>query len=323
MKKIKWGVLGYARIAKDSVIPAIIKASNSEFYAIASREPAKLTECQTKFHCSKVYTDYEALLRDPEVQAVYIPLPNNLHQEWTIRAARQGKHVLCEKPLALNTDQCLEMIAECEINHVKFMEAFMYRYSDRIHKVMDILHSGVIGTVKYINSSFRFLLEREDDYRWQPAQGGGSLYDVGCYPVNFVGMVTNAFPVAMSGEYVLQNGVDAIFSAVLKYDNDIIATINSGFNAFLRVYSEIIGTRGVLEIPDTFLGNAGSIMVVTHDGKREIPVQESDRYKLQIEDFADAIIADRKPLIGPEETIRNMRVIDQLLELISREKKAK
>lgn len=316
MKKIKWGVLGYARIAKDSVIPAIIKAANSEFYAVASRDTVKLQECQTKFHCPQAYDDYEQLLQDPEVEAVYIPLPNDLHREWTIKAARRGKHILCEKPIALNAGECREMIRECEINQVKLMEAFMYRYSDRTQKVMEVLQSGRIGSVKYINSSFRFLLDREDDFRWQPGQGGGSLYDVGCYPVNFAGMITGAHPVAMTGDYVLKNGVDAIFSGVLKYDNGIIATINCGFNAFLRVYSEIVGTKGVLEIPDTFFGNAGSIAVITNAGREEIPVVESDRYRLQIEDFADAIMKDRQPLVRVTETIRNMRVIDQLRELV-------
>lgn len=320
MKKIKWGVLGYARIARDSVIPAILKAANSELLAVASRDTAKLKECQTKFHCPKVYDDYQKLLDDPDVQAVYIPLPNDLHREWTIKAARRGKHILCEKPIALNTGQCLEMISECETNQVKLMEAFMYRYSHRTRKVMEILQSGRLGTLKYINSSFRFLLDREDDYRWNPGHGGGSLYDVGCYPVNFAGMVTGALPVAVTGEYVLQNGVDAIFSGVLKYEDGFIATVNCGFNAHLRVYSEIVGTKGVLEIPDTFFGDAGAIAVITSAGREEIPVRECDRYQLQVEDFANAIIEERQPLISLEETVRNMQVIDQLMGLMSNPK---
>lgn len=320
MKKIKWGVLGYARIAQSSVIPAIINASNSEFYAIASRNPDKLQECQWNFHCPKAYDDYDKLLRDPDVEAVYIPLPNDLHYEWTLKAARLGKHILCEKPLALNHKQCLEMFQVCERHHVKLMEAFMYRYNHRIQKVTEVLQSGWIGPVKYLNSSFRFLLNREQDYRWQPDQGGGSLYDVGCYPVNFAGMVTGGLPVALNGECALKNEVDTIFSGVLKYENGIIASINCGFNAYFKVYSEIIGTQGVLEIPDTFLGNAGSITLITDAGKREIPVMESDGYRLQIEDFASAIIEDRQPLIRAEETLRNMKVIDQFMAVINRQR---
>jgi D-xylose 1-dehydrogenase (NADP+, D-xylono-1,5-lactone-forming) len=308
--KIKWGVLGCARIARNSVIPAIMKAVNSEFYAIASRDAAKLKQCQDQFHCPKAYLSYDELLNDPGVQAVYIPLPNDLHKEWTIRAAQKGKHVLCEKPIALNSEETLEMITECSENKVKLMEAFMYRYTDRTGKVMEILNSGVIGKIKYINSQFRFFLDRENDVRWEPAHGGGSLYDVGCYPVNFIGMITGCAPVSIKAEYIPHNGVDTIFSAVLKYENGIIANVNCGFNAFPRVYSEIIGTHGVIQIPDTFFGEGGTITVITAQGKKEIPVKESDRYRLEIEDFAGAILEDRPPLFSLEETVRNMRIID-------------
>lgn len=318
MRKVKWGVLGYARIARTSVIPAITNAANSQFYAIASRDPAKLIQCQAEFPCQKTYQDYEMLLDDPEVDAIYIPLPNGLHSEWTKKAARKGKHILCEKPLALNREETLSMILECEKNNVYLMEAFMYRYTDRTRKVQAVLQSNVLGEIKYINSSFRFLLDRPQDVRWDPTQGGGSLYDVGCYPINFVGMITGSAPVAIQADCVLQNGVDTILSAILKYENDIIATINCGFNAFFRTYSEIIGTKGVLEIPDTFSGEAGTITLTTAIGKEVIPVESSDRYRLEIEDFATAIVERRKPMFSLEETIRNMQIIDQLLEMMNR-----
>ncbi len=316
--EIKWGVLGCAQIAENSVIPAIIKGSNSDFYAVASRDPEKLKRFQGKFHCQKIYFNYDDLLDDPEVQAVYIPLPNGVHKEWTIKAARKGKHVLCEKPIALHAEDTLEMIKECDANKVKLMEAFMYRYTDRTRKVQDILNSGVLGEVKYINSQFRFFLDHEDDYRWEPTQGGGSLYDVGCYPLNFTGMVTGCAPVAMKAEYRLHKGVDSAFSAILTYENGIIANINCGFNAFFRVYSEIVGTQGVLEVPDTFLGNAGTITLITAGGRESLPVKESDRYRMEIEDFSAAILENRPPLFSLEETVRNMKIIDQLLDMTYR-----
>lgn len=314
--KIKWGVLGYARIANDFVIPAIVKASNSKFYAIASRKSESLRECQEKFHCNKTYESYDLLLADPEVQAVYIPLPNSLHREWTIKAARQGKHILCEKPLALNVVECREMIQECSFHQVKLMEAFMYRYTDRIEKVRKVLASGVLGDIKYFNSSFRFLLNLEHDVRMEPELGGGSLYDVGCYPVNFAGMITGSVPVSIAAKAEFQNGVDVLLSSVLQYQNGTIANLNCGFNAYDRVFSEIIGTKGILEIPDTFSGNSGTITLTTETGRQEINVVESDRYLLEVEDFADAVINNRQPLFSLEETIRNMEVIDRLLELI-------
>ena len=322
MNKVRWGVLGYARIAREQVIPAIVRAGNSEFHAIASRQEQNLAACVNNFSCPKAYASYDELLADPEVQAVYIPLPNALHLEWTLKAARHGKHILCEKPLALNATECRAMIEECAAHRVKLMEAFMYRYTDRTRKVQGILASGVLGEIKYINSCYRFLLTRDPDVRLEADLGGGSLYDVGCYPVNFLGVVTGCAPTSIKAEAVLSNGVDLLFSAILKYPHGIVANLNSGFNAFGRVFSEIIGTKGILEIPDTFLGSAGSILLTTADGRREIPVSESDRYLLEIEDFAGAILTDHQPLVSPEESCRNMEIIDRLRESIRQDQAA-
>src|SRR5699024_2540334 len=302
-KKIKWGILGFARIARLFTIPAILESSNSEFYAIASRSQYKLRQCKEKFGCEKAYLDYAKLLDDPEIDAVYIPLPNSLHKEWVVKAAEKGKHVLCEKPIALSAHEAIEMKEACEKHNVKLMEAFMYRYTDRTKKLQKILDSGVIGHVKYINSTFRFFLDRESTIKMKPELGGGSIYDVGCYPLNFVGMITNKKPLSVSAEYVYQDGVDTMFTGVLKYDSDIIAVINSGFDAFDRMYSEVIGTKGTIEIPDTFLDNAGSITIITDEGKEEVRVEESSRYLLEIEDFADSIINDRQPLLNIDDSI--------------------
>lgn len=315
-KKIKWGVLGYARIARLSVIPAIMKAKNSEFYAIASRDEEKLQACRKEFGCPKAYNSYEALLDDPEVDAVYIPLPNHLHKEWTLKAAQKGKHVLCEKPIALNRQECIEMMEACEKHRVKFMEAFMYRYTARTRKVRELLDSGIIGEVRHVNSTFRFLLNREGDVRLKPEMGGGSLFDVGCYAINFTGMVTGRSPVSMSGECITREGVDVGFSAVLKYDNDLIATVNSGFDTHLLQYSIIAGTKGIMHVPDTFSDTAGKITVVTAEGPQDVEVEASERYVLEVEDFADAVLKNRKPLLSLEETVRNIGIIEELLKKV-------
>jgi xylose dehydrogenase (NAD/NADP) len=184
-RKIRWGVLGWARIARENVIPAIQRSKNSEFYAIASRDTAKLAECRARFPAVRTYQSYDELLRDGEVDAVYIPLPNSMHLEWTIKAAAQGKHVLCEKPIALNAVECRELTAACAANGVKLMEAFMYRYTDRTRKVLEVVRSGALGEIKFISSTFRFLLANPASIKLKQELGGGSLYDVGCYPVNF------------------------------------------------------------------------------------------------------------------------------------------
>ncbi|RCX20204.1 putative dehydrogenase [Anaerobacterium chartisolvens] len=314
MDKIKWGILGYARIAKGSVIPAILKTPNSELYAIASANEKRLEEARSEFQCSKYYSSYTALLDDPEVQAVYIPLPNSLHKEWTIKAARKGKHVLCEKSMGLNAGECIEMADECKKHGVKLMEAFMYRYSTRTQKVKELLGSGVIGEVRHISSTFGIPLQDDKDVRFDPRLGGGALYDVGCYPVNFAGMVTGDAPISVSSQYVSRHGVDVMLSAVLKYESGIICSISCWFGAFLNAHSEITGTKGILKIPNTFDDRPEPITAITSQGSEKIEIEIKDRYALQIEDFADAVINDRSPLFSVDETIRNIRIIEQLLK---------
>src|ERR1700694_1143855 len=149
-RKIRWGVLGYARIARENVLPAILRSANSELYALASRDEATLAEGRTAFNVTKTYVGYEALLRARAVDAVYIPLPNWQHREWSLHAAGHGKHVLCEKPLGLNADECREMIAAAAAHQVWLMEAFMYRYTDRTAKVREVLRSGALGEIKSV-----------------------------------------------------------------------------------------------------------------------------------------------------------------------------
>lgn len=328
-KKIRWGVLGYARIAREAVIPAIQRSNNSVFQAIASRDAAKLDECCAKFNCPNAHASYEALLRDPEVDAVYIPLPNALHREWTVKAAEQGKHVLCEKPIALNATECREMVEVCAKNGVTLMEAFMYRYTARTRKVIEVLRSGVLGDIKYIYSAFRFPLLRVNDVRSKPELGGGSLYDVGCYPLNFTGMAVDEItriqnndtnggdalpmPESISVQAVMESGVDVLFSGLLKYKSGLVASINSGFNAQKQIESQIFGTKGVLQVPTTFLDDEGPLTILV-DGRVEmtIPVEKSDRFKWEVEDFADAVLNKRAPFFSLNETLRNMELMDRL-----------
>jgi D-xylose 1-dehydrogenase (NADP+, D-xylono-1,5-lactone-forming) len=321
-RKIRWGVLGWARIARDSVMPAIQRSGNSELRSLGSRDPAKLAECNKRFPGVRTLPGYEEVLRDPEVDAVYIPLPNSLHREWTLRAAERGKHVLCEKPIGLNASECREMTAACARNGVTLMEAFMYRYTDRTRQVTEVLRSGVLGEIKFVEASFRFFLADPGSIKFKPELGGGSLYDVGCYPVNFSGLVADTIagttgmvrPVSVAAECVRVGGVDRIFSAVMRYPSGLIAAVHSGFDGEKRVFAEVVGTRGILHVADTFFDNAGALVLTIGEKRREIPVAESDRYRREIEDFADAALHGRPPKLGMAETLRNMEVIDRLYE---------
>lgn len=305
---VNWGVLGYARIAMLSVIPAIGRAANARLLGIASRNAADLPAGQWE----RTYEGYDALLADADIQAVYIPLPNSLHKEWVIKALNAGKHVLCEKPLGLNAAEAQEMQQVAEKNQRHLMEGFMYRYTDRIQVVKEILDSGALGAIRHINASFRFLLDRENTIKAKPELGGGALYDVGCYPVNFIGMVAGRLPLRCKALMETDQGVDTNLSALLQYDDGMIANIHCGFNAFSRIYAEIIGTKGMLRIDNTFLDDGGEVYLHQAEGVRAIPVAESDRYKAEITHFSDAVLNPSAPLLSLDESIMNLQVLDMI-----------
>lgn len=322
-QKIRWGILGYARIAREQVMPAIQRSDNSVLAALGSRDAAKLADGKRRFpELTTVHANYEAVIADPTVDAIYIPLPNALHREWTLRAIEAGKHVLCEKPMGLTAEETAEMIAAARRHGVKLMEAFMYRYTHRTQAMIEVVQSGVLGEIKYVASNFRFLLANPSSIKLRPELGGGALYDVGCYPVNVIGLIADlaagvraggAVPDSVSGESVRAGGVDTAFSAALRYPSGLLASANCGFTTHGRIFSEIVGTTGVLEIPDTFLNDAGVLRLTAGAERREIPVPESDRYRAEIEDFAAAIQQNRDPLFPLEETQRNAVVIDRLI----------
>src|SRR5581483_11261131 len=235
-QKIRWGILGYAKIAREQVMPAIVRADRCELRALASRDPAKLTAAREKFpQLTQLHESYEALLRDPAIDAIYNPLPNALHHEWTLPAA--GKHVLCEKPLALNAAEARVMVAAAERHGVRLMEAFMYRYTARTRLVVDLLRRGELGEIKQVNATFRFLLANPASIKLRPELGGGALYDVGCYPVNFIGLVVDTLaggpgagglPESVATSAIREGGIDLGFSALLRYRSGLAATLNCG-----------------------------------------------------------------------------------------------
>lgn len=315
--KVNWGVLGYARIARLNVLPALARAPNAQLLAIASRDASRLPEVKAESGCERVYADYAELLGDPDIQAVYVPLPNALHKEWVLKALEAGKHVLCEKPLALDAAEVREMVQAAERHKRLLMEAFMYRYTDRSRKVREVVESGALGDIRHINASFRFFLDRPGTIKMKPELGGGALYDVGCYPVNFLGMVTGRRPVRCQAFAQMEQGVDVNLSAVLQYDDGLIANIHCGFNAFGKMHAEIIGTQGSLEIDDTFLDFRGGIRLHTKEGTRIIPIAESDRYRDEIVDFSAAILEGRTPALALDESIRNMEVLEMIRQSLS------
>lgn len=313
-KKINYGILGYARIARDKVIPGILEARNANLYAVASTNAQRLKEAMDTYPFEKAYDSYQALLDDPRLDAVYIPLPNAMHMEWTIKAARAGKHILCEKPLALSLEEVDAMTDAARENRVLLMEAFMYRFTTRTQKVRELLAEGVIGEIRHINSTFRFLLEDLSDIRLNAALGGGSLWDVGCYPVNFIGMLMGEEPTDIRALKTVRQQVDDSLSAVLHYPGGVIATVNSGLNSQSCMFTEINGTGGTLLIQDTFDDTTTPILLVKDGKTTEIRIAPCKRYVREAEDFADAILNQRPVAVSLEETRRNIKVILRILD---------
>ena len=315
MEKIRWGVLSTANIGRTQVIPAICRADNAEIIAIASRT-SKVHKIAQELKIPKAYESYEELLDDPEIDAVYIPLPNHLHKEWVIRSAQKGKHILCEKPMALTESETEEMFAVCTKHGVKVMEAFMYQLHPQHARVKEILASGEIGEVKLMKSSHSFYLEnRSTDIRMDAAMGGGSIYDLGCYAIQAIRHLTDAEPVEVmaEGEVDPATGVDLTGIVSLKMSSGVRALFDCSFDMAGRNEYELIGTEGSLKVPFAFRpdinGHIGKILVHKNGETREEQIF-GDIYRLEIEHFSTAILTDSDPAITADSTVKNMRTIE-------------
>ncbi len=317
-KTVNWGVISTANIGKKAVNPAIQASSNGELLAVASREEARARAFAEETGIPTAYGSYEALLEDDRIQAVYIPLPNGLHREWTVRAAEKGKHVLCEKPLALDAAECREMEAAASANGVKLMEAFMYRFHPRTEQVLEMIRSGAIGELKQIRSSFTFLLTRPDNIRWDPALGGGALMDVGCYCVNVSRTVTGMEPVEVRamGNF-RSSGVDEQLAGSLLFENGLLAHFDCALTMERTEVYHVQGTEGHLRVLDAFLPGTDDAVIEqfdTQDYLTKLTVPGADEYRLMVEHFADCVLNDRPVRYTAEEAALNMRVIEALYE---------
>ncbi len=322
MKKIRWGVLSTAKIGLTQVIPAIGRADNAELAAIASRSD-KVHAIAKEHGVSKAYESYEELLADSEIDAVYIPLPNHLHKEWTMKAAAAGKHVLCEKPAALTAREAEEMVDFCRSKNVKFAEAFMYQLHPQHARVKEIMASGEIGKVRLIKSSHSFYMaDRDTNIRMDKQMGGGSLYDLGCYSIQVFRHLTDAEPVEAQAfaEMDKTDGVDMTAHGWLRFESGIRALFDCSFDMVPCNEYEVIGTKGSIGVPYAFrpdiVGGAGKIIVKAGDQQRTERV-DGDSYRLEVENFSSAILDDREPWISGNSTIRNMRVLDACYESIT------
>jgi D-xylose 1-dehydrogenase (NADP+, D-xylono-1,5-lactone-forming) len=316
MKKLRWGLLSTARINR-AVIPPIRSSLRSELKAVASRDVVKAKEYARDWHIPHAYGSYDELLADDNVDVIYNPLPNHLHAEWSIRAAESGKHVLCEKPLALSVADVDRMIAAARHNRVVIAEAFMYKHHPQTLKVLELLAQETIGELLLVKGAFTFSLDRPDDVRWVPEWGGGSIWDVGCYPLSFARLVAKAEPVEVFGWQVTgSTGIDVVFGGQLRFASGLLAQFDCGFRAPYRTAIEIVGTQGALELGSPFKPAGGEWIRITRGDRVELVESPRDDhlYHGEVEDIERAVLDAQAPRISLEDSRANVAAILALLE---------
>lgn len=313
--KVGWGVLGCAGIAGRAFIPALLTARNAAPLSIASRDPERARKWARRFGFARSAGSYEALLEDPEVEAVYVPLPNHMHAEWSVRAARAGKHVLCEKPMAMSSDEVRLMAAEAAKAGVLLAEAFMYRFHPQMEKTLGLVREGAVGAVRSVHSSFTLSFAPDTaNYRWHKEMGGGALYDLGCYPVSAARLVFGEEPVAVFARAVFHpiHGVDVRLNALLEFSGGRVAHAECAFDAAFQSRLEVVGETGVIRLGRAFSAKDFEVEVelVRDSGVERFTVGRHDQFRLMIEDFSERVLGGKPPRWGAEDAEKNMRVIE-------------
>ena len=323
MDELRWGVLSTADIARKKVIPGIRKAKRCRLVAIGSRDAERARSVAAELGIPRAHGSYEALLADSGVDAVYIPLPNNLHPEWVIAAARAGKHVLCEKPLAMTVVEAERMVEAADQAGVRLMEAFMYRLHPSWAAMREIVASGRLGELVAVQSWFSYFNDDADNIRNIRAAGGGALYDIGCYNVNLSRMLFGAEPVRVQASIrrdpVL--GVDIVTSAILDFAAGGVATFTCSTRAEDNQRVDVYGTRGraSLWIPFNIPPDRPTRLYVAAGGDppvapdvEELTFESADPYAVEFEQFSAAVL-DGTPVPYPaRDALANLRVIEQI-----------
>jgi xylose dehydrogenase (NAD/NADP) len=314
MKDLRWGLLSTARVNRH-LIPAIRAAAQAELLAVASRDPTRAEAYAAEWEIPRAHGSYEALLDDPDVDIVYISLPNSLHAEWAVRAARAGKHVLCEKPLALSAAECDRIIAAAESANVVVAEAVMYLYHPLLHKMRQLIKEGAIGQVTLVRGTLSFLLDRLNDVRWKPGLGGGALWDVGSYPVSFIRWVAGEPDEVFGWQTLSGSGVDATFAGLLRYDHGVLGIFDCGFRGQFRVQAEVTGTDGSLVLRRPYLISSESRILLRQGfEEEEIALPEANAYQCEVEALTAAVL-EGTPLAVPLASSRaNVSTLTALYE---------
>ncbi len=318
-QKLRWGILGVAGI-NDRLMPAFKASHTVELVGIASRSLDKAKASAAKNGIPKAFGSYDELLADPGIDAVYNPLPNHLHDEWTRKAADAGKHILCEKPLTCEANSAAALIAYCRSKNVRLMDGFMWPHHPRTQKLGKFLDSGAIGEVKKVVAGFTFNLAGlpTTNIRMQPEAGGGGLLDVGCYTTYAIRWWMRAEPVKVWATATYVNGVDVAMAGVLTFADGRTASFDCGFTHPLRTWVEIVGSTGVVRVPNMWIPDEkAAFEVCRQDGEfgettEVIETPGENQMVHMLDDFAAAVWEKREPYPNPDEAVKSLRVLDAL-----------
>lgn len=313
-----WGILGPGLVATEAVIPALQKVEDATIQAVASRDAGRLESTARKFGIPDQHQDYQALLENPKVDAVYIALPNHLHHPWTLKALQAGKHVLCEKPLALNVREGEEMLAASQKAGKLFMEAAMYRFHPRMQYLKRLVEEGELGELRFIHSAFTFTLTDPQTYRRRPEYGGGALLDVGPYCLNIVRWLTNREPeeVSVQGYRAAETRIDLGVSAQLRYSQKTLAHVQCSFEAAEQQVLELVGTKAAVTLPHpaftAWKDDTTSLIINRGMEIEQKNFEPADPYEIMVQHFTNCVIHQQAVEYTISESLDTLRLIDRI-----------
>jgi D-xylose 1-dehydrogenase (NADP+, D-xylono-1,5-lactone-forming) len=308
---MRLGILSTADINRK-VIPGAHASEKVELVAVASREPARAEEYAATWEISRAYGSYEALLEDDEVDAVYIPLPNTMHREWSIRSLEAGKHVICEKPFSRRAGDVEAAFDAAERTGRLLTEAFMYRHNPQTARLSELVRDGAIGELRVVRSAFSYALYDEDNIRLRTDVEGGSLMDVGCYCVSGSRLLAGEPESVFGRAYVGPTGTDWLFTASLRFPGDVLGLFDCGTSLAERDELEAIGTEGSLFLDDPWHCTEPVIELRREGAIERIELEAVDSYRLELENLADAIAGTEPLLLGRDDAVGQARTIEAL-----------
>ncbi|MCS7253353.1 MAG: Gfo/Idh/MocA family oxidoreductase [Armatimonadota bacterium] len=320
VEKVKWGMLGTGMIA-SRLARAFKEVSNALLVGVASRDGMRAKAFADEHGVPRAYEAYDLLLFDEDVDAIIIALPNSLHCEWTVKAAEAKKHVMCEKPLATSVDECENMIEACKRNGVLLMEAAMYRFQPQVELVVRMISDGSIGEPRIFHGAFCFPIPNHSNIRYRPELGGGCIFDMGFYPVDFARLIANGVPVGLCAFGIVDSecGVEVVAAGTMQFPNGMLAQFECGFQNDIRTYAEIIGTEASVQMPDpwTSRGKRKEVWLLRRrEYIRRFELQDRNSYALEIEHFSQCILSGSTPLIKPEWSMETVATLQKLRQLV-------